>query len=124
MGWHPQEKLTPIAVRPMYQVGPVGEGGHERDGEPVARRFAQASLVLHVVRHVRQRVALCLAPLVADVLVAAGKADRLEAEEVDLLGIVQSELDDASHLLVIDSVHNGGDGDDVHARLVQVVDGL
>ena len=117
-------ELAPLAVRPVHQVGPVGEGGHERDGEPVAHRLAQAGLVLDVVRHVREGVALRLAALVADGLVAAGEADRLEAEEVDDLRIVQRELDDAAHLLVVDAVHDGGHRHDVHARLVQVVDGL
>ena len=81
-------------------------------------------LVLDVVRHVRERVALRQAALVGDVLVAAGEADRLEAEEADLLGVVERELDDAAHLLVVDAVDDGGDGHDFHAGLVQVVDGL
>ena len=74
--------------------------------------------------HVREGVALGDAALVGDVLVAAGEADRLEAEEADLLGVVERELDDAAHLLVVDAVDDGGDGDDVDAGFVQVVDGL
>ncbi len=74
--------------------------------------------------HVRQRVALGGATLVGDGFVAAGEADRLEAEEVDLLRIVERELDDVADLLVIDAVDDGGDGDDVHAGFVQVMDGL
>ncbi len=62
--------------------------------------------------------------LVGDVFVAAGKADRLEAEEADLLGVVERELDDAADLLVVDAVDDGGDGNDVYAGFVQVVDGL
>ena len=94
------------------------------DGEPVARRLADADLLLDVVGHVRERVALGHAALVGDVFVAAGEADRLEAEEADLLGIVERELDDAAHLLVVDAVDDGGDGHDLDAGFVQIVDGL
>ena len=31
-------ELAPVGCRSVNQVGPVGEGGHEADGEPVARR--------------------------------------------------------------------------------------
>ena len=51
------------------------------------------------------------------------KRNRLEAEERDLLGIVERELDDAADLLVVDAVDDGGDRDDVDAGLVQVFDG-
>ena len=87
-------------------------------------RLAQARLVLHVVRHVAQRVALRLAALVAHCLVAAGKRHRLEAQEVDLLRIVQRELDDVPNLLVVDAVDDRRHRHDVHARFVQVVDRL
>ena len=117
-------ELAPVAVGSVDEVGPVGEGGHEGDGEPVAGGLAEAGLVLDVVREVREGVALRLAALVGDVFVAAGEADRLEGEEVDLLRVVERELDDAANLLVVDAVDDGGDGDDVDAGLVQVVDGL
>ena len=45
-------------------------------------------------------------------------------EEADLLGIVERELDDAAHLLVVDAVDDGGDGNDFNAGFVQIVDGL
>ena len=45
-------------------------------------------------------------------------------EEADLFGIVERELDDAAHLLVVDAVHDGGDGHDLNAGLVKIVDGL
>ena len=67
-------ELAPVAVRSVDQVGPIGEGAHEGDREPVARGLAQSGLVLHVVRQVGQRVALRLAALVGDGLVAAGEA--------------------------------------------------
>ncbi len=117
-------ELAPIRVRSVNQVGEVGEGAHEADREPVAGRLAQASLVLHVVRHVAQRVALRHAAFVADRLVAAGKGNRLEAEEVDPLRVVERELDDAADLLVVDAVDDGGDRNDVHAGFVQVVNRL
>ena len=45
-------------------------------------------------------------------------------EEVDLLRVVERELDDAANLLVVDAVDDAGHGNDVHAGLMQVVDGL
>ncbi len=93
-------------------------GNQSRAGSPMP------TWLLDVVGHVREGVALRLAALVGDVFVAAGEADRLEAEEADLLGIVEGELDDAAHLLVVDAVDDGGDGNDFNAGFVQVVDGL
>jgi hypothetical protein len=56
--------------------------------------------------HVRECVALGETALVGDVFVAAGKADRLEAEKADFLGVVEGELDDVADLLVIDAVRS------------------
>ena len=117
-------ELTPIGVGPVHQVSPIGEGAHEADGEPIAGGLAQTGLVLDVVGHVAQGVALRHAAFVADILVTAGEGDRLEADKVDLLGVVEGELDDAADLLVIDAVNDGGHRNDVDTSLVQVVDGL
>ena len=106
----------------MREVGPVAEGAHEADGEPVAGRLAESGLALHVVRQVAQRVALRLATLVGDLFVAAGEGNRLEGEEGDALRIVERELDDAAHLLVVDAVDDRGDRNDVDAGAVQVLD--
>ena len=57
-------QVAPLRARPVHEIGPVGERAHERDREPVADRLADPGLVLHVVRQVRQRVALRRAPLV------------------------------------------------------------
>ena len=117
-------QLAPIRLRPVRQIGPIGEGAHERDREPVADRFAQSDLILHVVRQVRQRVALRLAALVGDFFVAAGERNRLEAEERDDLRIVEREADHRSNLLVVDAVDDRDDRDDLDTRVVQVVDRL
>ena len=79
---------------------------------------------LDVVGHVRERVALRHAALFGNVFVAARKADRLEREERDLLGIVEGEFDDAAHLLVVDAVHDGGNGHDLDAGFMQIINGL
>ncbi len=78
-------QLAPIVVGvvDVHQVGPIGERSHERNREPVASGLAQASLILHVVRQVRQRVALRFAAIVGDGFVAAGERHRLEREERD-----------------------------------------
>ena len=115
-------QLAELAIRSVDDVGPVGEGGHERDREPVADRLADAGLVLHVVRQMRQRVALRFAALDGHLLVAAGERHRLERQEVDPLRVVERELDDAADLLVVDPVDDGDDRDDVDAGAVQVLD--
>ena len=80
--------------------------------------------LLDVVRHVAQRVALRHAPLVGNVFVAARKAHRLEAQEADLLRVVQRELDDVPHLLVVDPVDDRRHRHNLHAGFVQVVNRL
>src|SRR5665213_2484457 len=72
----------------------------------------------------RQRVSLRHAAFVGDIFVPASEGHRLEGKKVDLLGVVESKLDDAPDLLVIDAIDNAGDGNDVHAGFMQVMDGL
>src|SRR5581483_23508 len=55
--------------------------------------------------------------------VASGEGNRLERAEGNDLRIVEGKLDDAPDLLVVDAVHDGGDGHDVHAVGVKVFDG-
>ena len=75
----------------MHEIRPVGERPHEGDGEPVAGRLADPGLVLHVVRQMRERVALGVSTLVGDLLVPPRERDRLERQEADLLGVVERE---------------------------------
>ena len=124
LGWQPQESW------PQSRSGPCTRSAQSEKVD--MKEMGNQSRVVSprpvwfsdVVREVRQRVALCLAALVGDVFIAAGEADGLEGEEVDLLRVVERELDDAANLLVVDAVDDGGDGNDVDASLVQVVDGL
>ena len=53
-------ELAPIRIRPVHQIREIGERAHEADREPVAHRLAETGLILHVVRQMRQRVALGL----------------------------------------------------------------
>src|SRR6202044_659330 len=68
-------ELAPIGVGTVYQVRPDGEGAHKADGEPIAGGLAQPGLVLDVVGHVAEGVALRYTALVADILVTAGEGD-------------------------------------------------
>ena len=115
-------QVSPVGGGAVHQVGPVAERAGERNREPVARRFADARLVLHVVRQVRQRVALRRAALRRHLLVAAGERYRLERQEADLLRVVDRELDDAADLLVVDAVDDRHHRNDVDARAPQVLD--
>ena len=122
----PTTQLAPVVVLVLdvHEVGPVGEGPHERNWEPVARRLAQSSLVFHVMRQVGERVALCNAALVGDGFIPTGKGHRLEREEADLFGIIESELNDAPDLLVVNAVDDGDHRHDLDSGLVEVIDRL
>src|SRR5208282_6759990 len=113
-----------VLILGVHYVGPVAERAHETDWKPVAGGNAEAGLILYVVGQVRQRVTLRLAAFVGDGFVSAGERHRLEAEEADLLWIVQGELDDSSYLLVVDAVDKSDDGNDFAAGAMQVVDGF
>ena len=115
-------QLAELLLGAVRHVGPVGEAAHERDREPVADRLADAGLVLHVVREVRQRVALRGAALGRHLSSRPVKRHRLEREEVDLLGVVERELDDPADLLVVDAVDDRHDRHDVDAGAVEVLD--
>ena len=115
-------QLAPIRVRPVDQIGEIGERAHEGDREPVANGLAEAGLILHVVRQVRQRVALGLAALIGDGFVAAGEGNRLEAQERNLLGIVEREAHHRAHLLIVHAVDQRDHRDDVDAGAVQILD--
>ncbi len=117
-------QLSEFLLGAVRHVRPVGEAAHERNREPVADRLADARLVLHVVREMRQRVALRGPALGRHFFVAAGERHRLEREEVDRLRVVERELDDAADLLVVQAVDDRHDGDDVDAGAVQVLNRL
>ncbi len=107
----------------MNEIGEIGEGAHEADGEPIANGFADADLILDVVRQVRQRVALGVAAFVGDGFVAARERNGLERKERNLFGIVESELDDVADLFVVDTVDESDDGHDVNAIAPEIFDG-
>src|SRR6266849_6148269 len=96
-------QLAPLGRRAMHQVGEIGKGAHERDRKPVANRYAQTSLIFHVVGQMRQRIALGLATLVRYGFIAAGERNRLETQEWNLLGIVESKAHYSANLLVVDA---------------------
>ena len=66
-------ELSPILIRPVNQVGPVGKRAHKADREPVARRLAEPSLRFHIMRKVRQRVPLRCPAFVADIFIASSE---------------------------------------------------
>src|SRR5207253_4233422 len=106
--------LAPVVfqVVDVHQVGPVAEGGHEADWKPVAGGLAQAGLIFYVVGQVRERVALRFAAVVGDGFISASEADRLEGKESDLPWIIESELNNASNLLVVHASNDGHDRND------------
>ena len=75
------------------------------------------------MREVRERVALRFAAFVGHGFVAAGERDWLERHHRDLVRVVERELNDAAHLLVVDPVDDSRDQHDFDAVGVQVFDG-
>ena len=59
-GWQPQLSWPQSASGPWTRSAQSEKVLMKRDREPVAGRLAHAGLILHVVRQVRQRVALRL----------------------------------------------------------------
>src|SRR5205809_920705 len=114
-------ELAPVVLWSVNEVGPIREGAHERNREPIANRLAQPGLVLHIVSHVRESVALSLPALVGYLFIAAGERDGLEGKELNLLGIVERELDDSPDLFVVDAVDDRGNWHDVYAGAVKVL---
>ena len=115
--------MPPLGLRTAERVGKVGKCAVQGYGEPVARRLADADLLLDVISQVRQRVALAQAAFRGNVLIASRKRDRLEGHEIDLVGVVDGESYNRAHLVVVHAVDDRDDRDDANARFVQVLDG-
>src|SRR6185436_2368515 len=115
--------LSPFGVWTMYKIRKVSKRSHQRQREPIARRFSDTNLVLHIVREVRQRVALLQTTLRSDLFVATGERNRLERQKRDLLRIVECEANDRTDLIVVDTVDQRRNENDLNACFVQVVDG-
>src|SRR5687768_7007007 len=107
----------------MNEVRKIREGPHQRKREPVARRFSDANLILHVVRQVRQRVALLQTTVFGDLFVASGERNRLERKKRNLLRIIERKTNDRSDLIVVDAVHQRRDENDLNTGFVKVIDG-
>src|SRR6185369_12423991 len=115
--------LAPFSLWTVNEIGKVRERAHQRQREPVACRFSDTDLVLHVVRQMRERVTLLQTTQRSNLFVATGKRNRLEREERNLLWIVERKPNDRTDLIVVDAVHERGYEHDLNTRFVQVVDG-
>ena len=71
----------------------------------------------------RKGVSLTQTALRRDLLVTAGEGNRLKGNEGDLLRVLAGKIDDRAHLVVIHTVHQRGDQNDLNAGLVHVLDG-
>src|SRR4029077_18296080 len=123
IGMATARERAPLRFGAVNEVGEPSESGDKRDREPVARRFTLADLAAYVLRKMRKSVALAQAAFRGDVFVAAGKGNRLEADEGDLLGVFHREFDDGADLIIVDVVDDGHDQHDFNAGLVHVFDG-
>src|SRR5476649_1411214 len=114
--------LPPLGLRPVNQIREICERSHQRQWKPIPRWFSDAHLVLHIVREMRQRISLLQAPLSSNCFIAAGERDWLKRKERNLFGIIQRESDNRTNLIVVDSVNQGRDQNDLDTSLVQVID--
>src|SRR5208283_849359 len=114
---------TPLGFVALDHVRETREGADKGDGKPITIRLDAANLLTHIVGEVRKGVALAEAPLGRNVFIAAGKGNRLEADEGDFLGVLHRELDDGADLIVVHVVNDGHNEDDFDAGLVHVLDG-
>src|SRR3989442_13935587 len=71
----------------------------------------------------RQSIALAQTAFRCDVFIAAGKGNGLERDESNLFRIIHCETDDRSDLIVVYALDQSHNQNDLHARLVQIVDG-
>ena len=58
----------------------------------------------------------------SDRFVTTSERNWLERKKSDLFGIIQSEANDRADLIVVDTVHEGRNEYNFHARFVQVID--
>src|SRR5689334_25437719 len=115
-------ELAPIGVRSMRQISKIGKRTHEADREPIAHRFANADLILYIVRQVRQRVALRFSAIIRYGFITAGKRDRLERKKWDLLRIVKSKLNHVPNLLIVHTVDDRDHRNDIDAVAPEIFD--
>src|SRR6266849_6129084 len=119
-GWQPQESCPHCASGPWTRSAKSENvlmkeiGNQSRTGSPRPVWF-------FTVSQMRQRVALGLAALIGHRFIAAGEGHGLEAQERDLLGIVEREAYHRAHLLIVDAVDQRDHRDDIDARAVQVL---
>ena len=119
-GWQPQLSEPQSAPGPFIRsvtcdiTLDADSGNQSRIGSDDAR------LPLQVLGEVRQRVALPVPFLVADLLVAARERDGLERHETHLVAVLQRELHDRSDLIVVDRLDDRDDQADVDAGGVEV----
>src|ERR1043165_768561 len=105
----------------MNQICKVGKRTHQREREPVTSRFGDTNLVLHVMSQMRQCISLLQTTFGSDRFVTTGERNRLERKQRNLLGIIQREPNYRTDLVVVDSVYQRRDQDDLNTGLVQVV---
>src|SRR5258705_10012333 len=65
--------LTPFCLRAVYQIREIGKRSHQRQREPITSWFGDTDLTLHIVREVRQRIALLQSSLFGNFSVTASK---------------------------------------------------
>src|SRR5688500_7619527 len=107
----------------MDQISKICKGTHQGKREPVARRFSDTDLLLHIVRQVRKSVALLQTTLRRDLFVTAGERNWLKRQKRDLLRVIQCEANNRADLVVVDSVYESCHQHNLNTSFVQVVDG-
>src|ERR1700716_1693239 len=113
--------LAPLCIWSMHQIGKVGKGAHQRQRKPITSWFGNPNLILNIVRQVRKRVALLQTTLFRDFFIATREGNRLEGKKCNLFGVVECKPYYRTDLIVINSVDQRGDENDLDSGLMQVV---
>ena len=116
--------LTPFGVYTVGKVSQIGERRHHGEGEPVAQRFRHSGLFFDIVGQVGKGITLTQAPFFSDLFIPAGEGDGLKCHEGNFLGIVNSEADYRTYLVVVDVIDQGGDQYDFGSRFMDILDSL
>ena len=88
---------------------------------PITQRLqATVELILQIMRHAGQRVALFDTHRIGDVFVTAGEGNRLKGDRLNLINVLRGKLNNLPNAIVIDRVYDGGDECDLDTDTRQI----
>ena len=96
-------------------------GRDAREREPVGVDVADAGLIGNGMSQIGEREALGFEFATID---ASGKGDRLIADAGDDVDVLDGQTKDVADLMIVNTLHDCGDEDDLHAGFADIIDRL